>query len=86
MATNRIPVSTATVEAAKLRVKLNTKLGLPTSPVTLKIAAARPGQPPKQPGPTPRADEITFCGPPLRSPEGRLSAGRTRLRFIPSLV
>jgi len=51
MSTNRIPVSTATVEAAKLRVKLNTKLGLPTSPVTLKIAEARrrPVRPAGQP-------------------------------------
>jgi len=51
MSTNRIPVSTATVEAAKLRVKLNTKLGLPTSPVTLKIAEARrrPAGPAGQP-------------------------------------
>lgn len=47
MSTNRIPVSTATVEAAKLRVKLNTKLGLPTSPVTLKIAEAK--RPPARP-------------------------------------
>lgn len=52
MSTNRIPGSTATVEAAKLRVKLNAKLGLPTSPVvTLKIAEAkrRPARPAAQP-------------------------------------
>ncbi len=51
MSTRRIPVSAATVEAAKLRVKLNTKLGLPTSPVTLKIAEARrrPARPAAQP-------------------------------------
>lgn len=40
MSTNTVLVTPDMVEAAKLRVKLESKLGLKTSPVIAKIAAA----------------------------------------------
>ncbi|WP_029135505.1 hypothetical protein [Nakamurella lactea] len=44
-ATSEVPVTPDMIEAAKLRVKLNAKLGLETSPVIETIAAAPPQDP-----------------------------------------
>lgn len=52
MSASTVAVTPDMVEAAKLRVKLNSKLGLKTSPVIEKIAAAsrnNAATPPLQP-------------------------------------